>query len=405
MRRRETSRQLPRGDQGRRRRRRRHERRQPHGRRRPRRASSSSRVNTDAQALLMCDADVKIHIGAQATRGLGAGADPDVGRGRGRGEPRRAEGGAQGRRHGLRHRGRGRRHRHRRRAVVAELARELERADRRRRHAAVLVRGRSARRARPSAASRSSRERVDTLIVIENDRLLQVVEKQTSIVDAFRMADDVLRQGVQGITDLITVPGLVNLDFADVRTIMRDAGSALMGIGIASGENRAGRGRARRGLVAAARGVDRGRDRHPAQHHRPGRPRPVRGQRGGRGRHERRRPERQRHLRRRHRRHARRRGARHRDRDGLRRASARGGDRRGAPGRRRRTRAARAESFDPRRRRARSPVVPARRRLRHVSAGAASDSSVPRRSVRDDSDATLGTAPCAAPLRDARCRR
>src|SRR5918911_1728703 len=83
------------------------------------------------------------------------------------------------------------------------------------------------------------REQVDTLIVIENDRLLQVVERTTSIVDAFRIADDILRQGVQGITDLITVPGLVNLDFADVRTIMRDAGSALMGIGIASGENRA----------------------------------------------------------------------------------------------------------------------------------------------------------------------
>jgi len=75
--------------------------------------------------------------------------------------------------------------------------------------------------------------------VIENDRLLQVVERRTSVVDAFRMADDVLRQGVQGITDLITVPGLVNLDFADVRTIMREAGSALMGIGVASGDNRA----------------------------------------------------------------------------------------------------------------------------------------------------------------------
>jgi cell division protein FtsZ len=83
------------------------------------------------------------------------------------------------------------------------------------------------------------RDRLETLIVIENDRLLQVVEKQTSVVDAFRMADDVLRQGVQGITDLITVPGLVNLDFADVRTIMREAGSALMGIGAASGDNRA----------------------------------------------------------------------------------------------------------------------------------------------------------------------
>ncbi len=83
------------------------------------------------------------------------------------------------------------------------------------------------------------REKVDTLIIIPNDRLLQVVEKRTSIVDAFRIADDVLRQGVQGITDLITVPGLINLDFADVRTIMRQAGSALMGIGIAGGENRA----------------------------------------------------------------------------------------------------------------------------------------------------------------------
>src|SRR5947208_1465195 len=83
------------------------------------------------------------------------------------------------------------------------------------------------------------REFVDTLIVIENDRLLQVVERKTSVVEAFRLADDILRQGVQGITDLITVPGLVNLDFADVRTIMREAGSALMGIGVASGENRA----------------------------------------------------------------------------------------------------------------------------------------------------------------------
>jgi cell division protein FtsZ len=83
------------------------------------------------------------------------------------------------------------------------------------------------------------RDRVDTLIVIENDRLLQVVEKTTPILESFRMADDILRQGVQGITDLITVPGLVNLDFADVRTIMRDAGSALMGIGTARGEGRA----------------------------------------------------------------------------------------------------------------------------------------------------------------------
>jgi cell division protein FtsZ len=86
---------------------------------------------------------------------------------------------------------------------------------------------------------RELREKVDTLIVIPNDRLLQVVERRTSIIDAFKVADDVLRQGVQGITDLITVPGLINLDFADVRTVMKDAGSALMGIGVAGGENRA----------------------------------------------------------------------------------------------------------------------------------------------------------------------
>ena len=85
----------------------------------------------------------------------------------------------------------------------------------------------------------SLRENVDTLIVIENDRLLQVVERDTPVTEAFRMADDILRQGVQGITDLITVPGLINLDFADVRTIMREAGSALMGIGTARGANRA----------------------------------------------------------------------------------------------------------------------------------------------------------------------
>ena len=85
----------------------------------------------------------------------------------------------------------------------------------------------------------SLRENVDALIVIENDRLLQVVERSTPVTDAFRMVDDILRQGVQGITDVITVPGLINVDFADVQTIMRDAGSALMGIGVARGENRA----------------------------------------------------------------------------------------------------------------------------------------------------------------------
>jgi cell division protein FtsZ len=195
-------------------------------------------VNTDAQALLMADADVKIQIGSNATRGLGAGADPAVGLAaaqESRDELKEAlkgadmifvtagEGGGTGTGGA---------------PIVAELGQEL----------GALTVGVVTRpfgfegRKRADQAERGIdelRDRVDTLIVIENDRLLQVVEKRTSIVEAFQMADDILRQGVQGITDLITVPGLVNLDFADVRTIMRDAGSALMGIGAASGENRA----------------------------------------------------------------------------------------------------------------------------------------------------------------------
>jgi cell division protein FtsZ len=195
-------------------------------------------VNTDAQALLMADADVKIQIGAHVTRGLGAGADPEIGFAaaqESRDELKEAlkgadmifvtagEGGGTGTGGA---------------PIVAELGQEL----------GALTVGVVTRpfafegRKRAEQAERGIdqlRERVDTLIVIENDRLLQVVERQTSVVEAFRMADDILRQGVQGITDLITEPGLVNLDFADVRTIMRDAGSALMGIGRASGENRA----------------------------------------------------------------------------------------------------------------------------------------------------------------------
>jgi cell division protein FtsZ len=195
-------------------------------------------VNTDAQALLMADADVKIQIGAHATRGLGAGADPEIGFAaaqESRDELKEAikgadmvfitagEGGGTGTGGA---------------PIVAELGQEI----------GALTVGVVTRpfafegRKRAEQAERGIdqlRDRVDTLIVIENDRLLQVVERQTSVVEAFRMADDILRQGVQGITDLITEPGLVNLDFADVRTIMRDAGSALMGIGSASGENRA----------------------------------------------------------------------------------------------------------------------------------------------------------------------
>jgi len=195
-------------------------------------------VNTDAQALMMCDADVKLHIGSTATRGLGAGADPAVGLAaatESRDELKEAlkgadmvfvtagEGGGTGTGGA---------------PVLAELARELGALT-----VGVVTKpfafeGRK-RAQQADMGIQNLRDRVDTLIVIENDRLLQVVEKRTSVVDAFRMADDVLRQGVQGITDLITVPGLVNLDFADVKTIMRDAGSALMGIGAASGDNRA----------------------------------------------------------------------------------------------------------------------------------------------------------------------
>jgi cell division protein FtsZ len=195
-------------------------------------------VNTDAQALLMADADVKIHIGSAATRGLGAGADPAVGQAaaqESRDELKEAlkgadmifvtagEGGGTGTGGA---------------PIVAELGRELDALT-----VGVVTKpfGFEGRRRADQAevGIQNLRDRVDTLIVIENDRLLQVVEKKTPVTEAFRIADDILRQGVQGITDLITVPGIVNLDFADVRTIMRDAGSALMGIGVASGENRA----------------------------------------------------------------------------------------------------------------------------------------------------------------------
>ena len=195
-------------------------------------------VNTDAQALLMAEADVKIHIGSQATRGLGAGADPKVGQAaaqESRDELKEAlkgadmvfvtagEGGGTGTGGA---------------PVVAEIGREIGALT-----VGVVTRpfgfeGRM-RAVQAEDGVQTLRENVDTLIVIENDRLLQIVERSTPVTDAFRMVDDILRQGVQGITDLITVPGLINLDFADVRTIMRDAGSALMGIGVANGENRA----------------------------------------------------------------------------------------------------------------------------------------------------------------------
>jgi cell division protein FtsZ len=196
-------------------------------------------VNTDAQALLMSDADYKVHIGVGLTKGLGAGADPDVGyqaAEESRAEIKEALQGADmvfitaGQGGGTGTGGA---------PVIAQIAKEEIGAL----TVAVVTRpfafeGRKRALVAEEGINRL-KEHVDTLIVIPNDRLLQVAEKKTSILDAFRVADDVLRQGTQGITDLITVPGLINLDFADVRTIMQDAGSALMGIGIATGDNRA----------------------------------------------------------------------------------------------------------------------------------------------------------------------
>ncbi|HVM34299.1 MAG TPA: cell division protein FtsZ [Actinomycetota bacterium] len=195
-------------------------------------------VNTDAQALLMSDADVKLDIGRELTRGLGAGANPEVGRqaaeehreeieevlkgadmvfitaGKGGGT---GTGGA---------------------PVVAEIAKTIGALT-----IGVVTRpfafeGRQ-RAVKAEQGIASLKEKVDTLIVIPNDRLLDVGDATTSVLEAFRMADEVLLQGVQGITDLITTPGLINLDFADVKTVMTDAGSSLMGIGQARGDERA----------------------------------------------------------------------------------------------------------------------------------------------------------------------
>src|SRR6476620_4674791 len=196
-------------------------------------------ANTDAQALAMCDADIKLNIGHEMTKGLGAGANPDVGFGaaaESRDDIKEAlkgadmvfvtagEGGGTGTGAA---------------PVIAEIAKN---------EIGALTVGVVTRPFEFEGTQRSRqaedgiqrlREVVDTLIVIPNEKLLAIVERRTTILDAFREADNVLRQGVQGITDLITIPGLINLDFADVRAIMQDAGSALMGIGSASGESRA----------------------------------------------------------------------------------------------------------------------------------------------------------------------
>jgi cell division protein FtsZ len=195
-------------------------------------------VNTDIQQLQMCDASTKIHIGSELTEGLGSGADPEIGR-------KSAEDGYDAIKRSLRGAdmvfvtaGEGGGTGSGAAPVVARIAREV----------GALTVGivtmpfkfeGSRRRKQAEDGLQTLREACDTLIVVPNDRLLEVLDKSTSMLDAFRIADDVLRHGVQGICDLITNPGLINLDFADVRTIMAESGSALMGIGYATGENRA----------------------------------------------------------------------------------------------------------------------------------------------------------------------
>jgi cell division protein FtsZ len=195
-------------------------------------------VNTDAQALLLSDCKTRVRIGDKLTRGLGAGGDPEVGR-------KAAEESADEMYEVLRGAdmvfitcGMGGGTGTGGSPVIAQIARELGALT-----IGVVTRPFSfegSRRAQTSGAGiEALKSQVDTLIVIPNDRLLQIVDKRASLNDAFRAADDVLRQGIQGISELITVPGLINLDFADVRTIMSEGGAALMAVGRASGEDRA----------------------------------------------------------------------------------------------------------------------------------------------------------------------
>ncbi|HEX2110531.1 MAG TPA: cell division protein FtsZ [Gaiellaceae bacterium] len=218
-------------------------------------------VNTDIQQLRGCEAPIKLHIGRELTQGLGSGADPEIGR-------RAAEDAYDQVKHVLRGSdmvfitaGEGGGTGSGAAPVIARIAREL---------GALTVgivttpfRFEGTRRRRQAEDGVEALRRVcDTVIVIPNDRLLEVLDRSTSMLEAFRVADDVLRQGVQGICDLITTPGLINLDFADVRTIMSEAGTALMGIGFATGENR-GREAAERALrsplidteIVGARGI------------------------------------------------------------------------------------------------------------------------------------------------------
>jgi cell division protein FtsZ len=195
-------------------------------------------INTDAQALLMSDADVKLDIGRDLTRGLGAGADPDVGRQAAEDHTEEIEEVLRGADMVFVTAGEGGGTGTGGAPVVARIARGLGALT-----IGVVTRpfGFEGRRRSTQAeiGVENLRDEVDTLIVIPNDRLLTLADRNISVIDAFRQADHVLLQGVSGITDLITTPGLINLDFADVKSVMQGAGSALMGIGTARGEERA----------------------------------------------------------------------------------------------------------------------------------------------------------------------
>ncbi|MRH42172.1 cell division protein FtsZ [Aquibacillus halophilus] len=195
-------------------------------------------VNTDAQALNLSKAEVKMQIGTKLTRGLGAGANPEVGRKAAEESKEQLEEVLKGADMVFVTAGMGGGTGTGAAPVIAQVAKELGALT-----VGVVTRpftfeGRK-RSAQAVTGIDGLKSSVDTLIVIPNDRLLEIVDKNTPMLEAFREADNVLRQGVQGISDLIAVPGLINVDFADVKTIMSDKGSALMGIGIATGENRA----------------------------------------------------------------------------------------------------------------------------------------------------------------------
>ncbi|EAC3358832.1 cell division protein FtsZ [Listeria monocytogenes] len=195
-------------------------------------------VNTDAQALNLAKAETKLQIGTKLTRGLGAGAVPEIGKKAAEESREQIEEALKGSDMVFVTAGMGGGTGTGAAPVIAQIAKEMGALT-----VGVVTRPfgfEGPKRTKQAlTGTEAMKEAVDTLIVIPNDRLLQIVDKNTPMLEAFREADNVLRQGVQGISDLIAVPGLINLDFADVKTIMTNRGSALMGIGIATGENRA----------------------------------------------------------------------------------------------------------------------------------------------------------------------